>query len=179
MRAILKAAATLLAVGIAGMSSASASVMTFGTPGSYASYTEAGMTINPILGSTAVAISGGEWDLPCCNAGSYNFELTTGGLFNLQSVFFSHSDSGDPITFRGFVGATEIVSQVVNGSNVGLVNFSGFAGLDRVTINVAGQFRDPDMDNLTFQASVPEPASMLLFGAGLLGLGAIRRARRA
>lgn len=168
-----------LAAGLFAAGQAQAITLTFDTPGSFNPYIENGMTITPILGSSAVTVSGGAWSLGCCNQGNYDFEFTTGGTFDLQSIVFLHSDAGDPITFRGFVGAAEVVSQVVNGNNVGLVNFAGFTGLDRVTFNAAGTFRDPSMDNLVYETSsaVPEPATLALLGAGLLGLGVLRRQR--
>lgn len=186
LKSLTKFAAALAisaGVAVAAPSGASAAVMTFDALGSFATYTEAGMTITPISGSSAVTLNGAQWDLLCCNFGNYDFEFTTGGTFNFLSIFFEHTDTGDPVTFRGYIGATEIASQVVDGANVGLVSFSGFTDVDRVTVNFAGFYRDAIMDNLTFAVAngsppaVPAPHGLAAVAAGLLGFAALRRKR--
>lgn len=182
MRLPFLSALAVLAAGLAPASGAWAApvTLTFGTPGSYATYTEAGMTITPIAGSTAVNVAGGEFDLPCCNGGNYDFSFKTGGLFDFISIVFAHSDAGDPATFTGYLNGNQVAQQVVNGSNVGLVNFTGFTGLDEVRLHVGGSFRDPNMDNLTYAAvAVPAPGPTTLLLGALAFAGVLRRRRTA
>ncbi len=153
-----------------------ATILTFDTAGSFNPYTEAGMTITPVAGSSAVTITGGAWSLGCCNAGNYDFEFTS-GLFDFLIMDFAHSDQEDPITFQGFQGAALIATQVVNSLNAGTVNFVGFTAVDRIRMHVSGIFRDPTMDNLTYNA-VPEPSTGLLMSLGLVAMTASKRRLR-
>jgi len=140
------------------------------------SYTENGMTITTGVGSTSqFQISGGRWNVPCCPGPQYDmYELTTGGVFDLLSLYIWHSDPGDPIVFEGFFDGSSIVSAVVNAGNFGLFNFAGFSSLDMVRVSVTGRFTDPTFDNLVYE-SVPEPGTLGLLGLGLCALGMAKR----
>lgn len=168
----------ILALGMGLMTTAlssNAAVITFNANSSGTSYTEAGMTITA-TSDEPVRTDGARWFLDCCDAGPETFSLATGGIFDLLSVFVGHVDFSDPVVWRGFLGANEIVSTSFNSGQGSTFNFAGFTGLDRVTMSVSGSFTDPWFDDLTFQAAqVPEPASLALLGIGLAGLGAMRR----
>jgi PEP-CTERM motif len=56
-------------------------------------------------------------------------------------------------------------------------NFNDVIALDS-TISFPNQSAGPDSYTLINNARIPEPASLAIFGAGLAGLGLIRRRRR-
>lgn len=57
-------------------------------------------------------------------------------------------------------------------------DLSGYGTIGRVTFNSSADGAGADIDNLTF-TPVPEPASLLLLGAGLAAFGLIRRRKAA
>ena len=177
-RALIFALAIMTTIFFSGAAQ-SMQVLTFdNNTGPAGSYTEAGMTITALAGSTSlVETSFGRWDVPCCpEPDNDSYSLTTGGFFDLLSIDIIHSDPGDPIVFEGYSGASLIASTTVNAFDFGLLSFIGFTGLDLVKISVTGTFTDPTFDNLTYQAaSLPEPATLTLLAMGQLGTLVSRR----
>lgn len=174
----------LLGIGLMATTlTANANVMTFGTDSTGATYTEAGMTITATSAEPVrVGVySGNPWYLDDDGV-TETFELTTGGLFDLLSVLRVHVDPSDPVVWKGFLGATLLISTSYNSGQGTVFNFAGFTGLDRVTMSVSGTYTDPAFDDLTFNAasvSVPTPSSLALLGLGLVAsLAAFRRRRR-
>ncbi len=86
-----------------------------------------------------------------------------------------------PLACSGFrityLGAALVGVVAVDALNYGSLSFAGlgFTGLDRVHIIVTGAWTDPTFDNLTYQVSVPEPATVALLGLGLVSIGFARR----
>lgn len=156
--------------------SANATLMTLDFDGtsSGTSYTEAGMTI--LATSTELVRTNGKWYLDCCDAGPETFSLTTGGIFDLVSVFRSHVDSSDPVVWVGYLNGTQVATQSYNSGQGNVFNFSGFTGLDLVTVSVAGSWTDSSFDRLTYEASsIPEPTSIALLAIAFAGFAASRK----
>lgn len=158
---------------------ATAETLTFDTPFSGPTYTEAGMTIETLAGDDVV-ISGGHWSLPCCSSTTDKYELTTGGMFDFLSIDILHSDPDDPITFTGYSGTTKIAETVIDLYDAGYWEFTGFTGIDRLIIAVSGTFTDPVFDDLTYNSAtpVPLPAGGVLLMSGMLVLGHMRRRKQ-
>lgn len=153
---------------------ATPTTLNFGTSFVGNSYTESGLTIDA-TSAEPVRING-IWGLDCCDSGPETFNLTTGGIFDLLSVFINHIDFSDPVTWTGFLNGSMVASDTFNTGGGGTHNFVGLTGVDLVTFSVSGIWTDPSFDNLTYQASsVPVPATLALLGLGLAGLGYTRK----
>lgn len=161
---------------------ASATTLTFDTDFTGSAYSEAGMTIAATPASQVpVIVSGGVLGLPCCDYGDQlaQYELTTGSLFDLVSLFIVHQDDGEPVTIEGYLGGSLVASAILDGGLSGTnYAFTGFTGLDSVLISSNGFWNDPKYDDLVYQSVVPEPATWALMIGGFALAGAGLRRRR-
>lgn len=169
-------APSLLIAWLLAAPAANALTLRFSDEFSGSSYTEAGLTIEATEASrSGVEVTGGLWALPCCPLPNLDqFDLTTGGLFDLSSIDIVHSDFGDPILFEGFLADVLVASRAVDAFDAGFTSFAGFTGLDRVRITLTGTFTDPAFDDLVYQP-VPEPGAALLVALGIVGIAWRRR----
>lgn len=125
--------------------------------------------------STVVGAGSGEREVLFNGAdGSFTFSKISGELFDFNSF-----DVENPLGFAGHLdlypitgsnGAVAKFSANTFGTNFLPSNFSDLTFVRFETYDQA------TIDNLTFDASaVPEPATLALFGLGLLGFSASRR----
>lgn len=173
-----------------------AGVVHFNAPGTYASYSEAGLTFTPLAPSTSFGIDAGgsgvggsgKWNSIISNSTDNNAEITvSGGPISLNSIYIDHMDTGDPLEWKAFLGATLVGTEVIPGNVVedATYLFTTLNSLlfDRVEVRSLGNdFNDWELDDLAFtqqDVQIPEPASLTLFGLGGLGLIAARRRRQA
>ncbi len=181
------------------VSAANADVVTFaplvganGTP--YAGHVEGGWTVTPTAGSWFEAQAFGN-PIPSIFAGPIGslstsaIRLTGPSSFTFSSVDLASNNGSSNYLFEGFVGASLVYS--TGGTVPGAVGiFTTFNNpfsavvVDRIVITLTptGQPSSINLDNITIFRSgpqaVPEPATLLLLGSGLLGVASRLRKRR-
>lgn len=123
-----------------------------------------------------------------------NFLLESAHAFSFSAEFDVFSTSGDSSWRMYIVNAAGSLLYDLNGTSSQLVSQSGFLPADTYGFYVIGTARanstpavpgratasfDFTLDLTDQAAPVPEPASMLLFAAGLAGIGRLAHRRRA
>ena len=127
-------------------------------------YGNDGSISSVLTGAAFPSITGSEFNLTLGATGFISYTYAPGvGDPLIQYVAVKGSNSFNLFAVGGSFGESNLFTPINNGGNR--------AGVSHITFY--------DTAGPTPLVSVPEPASMLLFGAGLLGLGLVRRARNA
>ena len=112
---------------------------------------------------------------------------TDGAFFNLTGIRLSPFDgAATTVVFTGIrAGGNVTRSLQLSGTQAGfqLFTFADFIGLTAVEISATNQFNEPLVKFDDFATAsvavgvIPEPASFVLMGTGLVGLGVVVRRR--
>lgn len=105
-----------------------------------------------------------------------NMAVVSDGLFDFNGAWLTSAwNSTDTLTVQGFLGGDLLYSidLVINNLTPTWLQ-ADFFGVDSLTFDTAGNHFA--MDDFTFNAApVPEPSTLLLLGAGIVGLGIYRK----
>lgn len=190
-------AMVLLALGVPG--AATAQTITFdalgGANGSFfSSYSESGFDVALTSGTICVAKNFGNpipdlFGGPACSTAETSSTLritrSGGGAFQFVGADFATQNGTSSYTFQGFLAS---LSQYSGGGTLpGNGAFATYAsgnsgtGIDELFISFAadGGASSYNVDNIVLASTaVPEPSTVALLAAGLLGMGAVRSRRR-
>lgn len=103
-----------------------------------------------------------------------------GGLFSSENAYLKGwaNSGGAASSITGYLGST-VIGQVNFAMGDDWQNIvTNFSGIDRLVMSSDYVFLVDDMA-VDSRSSVPEPASLALFGLGLAGLSLVRRRHRA
>jgi PEP-CTERM motif len=110
--------------------------------------------------------------------GQFGWQFTGGGATGVtfQSGYWDQVGSAVINVFNPLGGFLGTVTNTGTGPQT--INLTGFGTVGSVTFNSIADGGGGDIDNLTFQAAVPEPATLLLLSSGLSFAAARRRLRK-
>jgi PEP-CTERM motif len=148
------------------------------------------VTDNGTIGSARGVLSGSVWTdfvfVGDFGSASTTFSYKPGNLFGAGGFWdTSPNDQGQALqlTLNLVGGGTESVGQIgpIAGTFFGFISTDAFTSFTITGGTNPGSGETFDLDNLHFETAgaVPEPVTLTLFGAGLAGLGAMRRRRKA
>jgi len=127
-----------------------------------------------------VSAGGGDFTFNSVDFAAYDYNNTGSGTLTVEGYLGGTLVGTDTYT----LGSTNVYSAGPGYSNWTLESASGLAGVTLDTLDVvlnastaSGDISNSNITNVDLTSVVPEPCSMLLMGAGLAGLGLVRRRR--